>query len=117
MKVSYEERLATDFGLRRRCDCDNNVVLSVRAGGSVGQLLSSEIILFVCRPCPDLGKATSPPSRNGKNVVNTAESENLCMRGNPKRENREILPARSARAIIRQDRFGGQGTIQWESLT
>ncbi len=29
MKVSYRERLAIDFGLQRRCDCGNNVVLSV----------------------------------------------------------------------------------------
>ncbi len=81
MKVSYEERLATDFGLRRRCDCGNNVVLSVRSGGSVGQLLSSEIIPFVCRPCLDLGKATSFCSRNGKSNMDTAESETLSMRG------------------------------------
>jgi len=33
MKVSYEERLAIDFGLRRRRDEGNDVVLSVRAGG------------------------------------------------------------------------------------
>jgi len=49
MKVSYEERLATDFGPRRRCDCGNNVVLSVRTGGSAGQVLSSEILFSVCK--------------------------------------------------------------------
>ena len=59
MKVSYEERLAIDFGLRRRCDEGNNVVLSVRAGGNAGQLLSSEIITFACRPGPFCGKAIS----------------------------------------------------------
>ena len=36
MKVSYEEGLTNYSGLRRRCDEGNNVVLSVRAGGSVG---------------------------------------------------------------------------------
>jgi hypothetical protein len=90
MKVSYEERLAIDFGLRRRCDEGNDVVLSVRAGGNAGQLLSSEILTSVCRPCPDKGKATSPRSLYGRIVADTAESVNLSMRGNPKRENREI---------------------------
>ncbi len=33
MKESYEEDLANDFGLQRKGDCGNNVVLSVRAEG------------------------------------------------------------------------------------
>jgi hypothetical protein len=90
MKVSCGERLAIDFGLRRRCGEGNDTVLSVRAGGNVGQLLSSEILTSVCRPCPDMGKATSRRSQIGKIDVDTAESMKLCMRGNPKRENREI---------------------------
>lgn len=57
MKVSYEESLANTFGLLRRCDCDNNVVLSVRIEGNAGQPLSSEITLSVCRSRPDLEKA------------------------------------------------------------
>ena len=101
MTVSYEEGLANYFGLRRRCDEGNNVVLSVRAGGNVGQLLSSEIITSVCRPCPDKGKATSPRSLVGKIVADTAESTNLCMRGNPKRENREIPSAPRLRDGVR----------------
>ena len=100
MKVSYEERLAIDFGLRRRCDEGNDVVLSVRAGGNAGQPLSSEILTFVCRPCPDRGKATSQRSLLGKIVADTAESENLCMCGNPKRENREIPSVPSAEQIL-----------------
>jgi hypothetical protein len=51
MKVSYEERLAVDFGLRRRCDEGNDVVLSVRAGGNAGQLFSYEILTSAGRPC------------------------------------------------------------------
>ncbi len=46
MKVSYEESLANHFGLQRRCDGGNDVVLSVRAEGNAGQLLSSEISTF-----------------------------------------------------------------------
>lgn len=115
MKVSYEERLAIDFGLRRRCDEGNNIVLSVRAGGSVGQLLSSEIITSVCRPCPDRVKATSQRSIFGKIVADTAESANLCMRGNPKRENREIPSDPSVKPYVAHC-LDGQGTTVWESL-
>ena len=117
MKVSYEERLAIDFGLRRRCDCGNNVVLSVRTGGSTGQLLSSEILTFVCRPCPDMGKATSHCSRNGKNSTDTAESINLRMCG--KSKTREpggpISPKANAHHWGRRQ-FGGQGTALRVSL-
>jgi hypothetical protein len=90
MKVSYEERLAIDFGLRRRCDEGNDVVLSVRAGGNAGQLMSSEILTSMGRPCSVRGKATAYRSLFGKIDTTTAESLNLCMRGNPKRKNREI---------------------------
>jgi len=76
MRVSYEERLS----LRRRCDCGNNVVLDVRIGGNAGKLMSSEILTSVCRPCFDRWMAASTCSRNGKSMVDTAESENLSMR-------------------------------------
>ncbi|MEO1617719.1 MAG: hypothetical protein AAFV88_17845 [Planctomycetota bacterium] len=33
MKASYEERLAINFGLQRRCDEGYDIVLSVRIGG------------------------------------------------------------------------------------
>lgn len=58
MKESYEEDVADHFGLQRRGDGGNNVVLSVRAEGQAGQLWSSEITTLACRPCPDRGKAT-----------------------------------------------------------
>ena len=90
MKVSYEEDLANRFGLCRRCEEGNNLVLSVRARGSVGQLSSSGILPFVCRPCPVKGKATPHRSYDGKIDAGTAESMHLGMRGNSKRENREI---------------------------
>ena len=59
MKVSYEENLADRFGLQRRGDSGNGIVLSVRTKGNAGQPLSSEITPFVCRSCPDREKATS----------------------------------------------------------
>ena len=90
MKVSCEEDLANHFGLCRRCEEGNDLVLSVRVRRSVGQLLSSEILPFVCRPCPVKGEATLHRSYHGKIDADTTESVNLCMRRNPKRENREI---------------------------
>ena len=59
MKVSYEEDLANRFGLQRRGDSGNGIVLSVRAKGNAGQLLSSDITTSVCRSRPDSEKATS----------------------------------------------------------
>jgi hypothetical protein len=118
MKVSYEERVAIDFGLRRRCDCGNNVVLSVRTGGSAGQVLSSEILFSVCRPCPDRGKATSLGSRNGKCQVDTAESETLSMCG--KSRTREPGGPINPKADAHHwggSRFGGQGTALRVSLS
>jgi len=111
VKVFYEEGLANCFGLRRRCDEGNDVVLSVRIGGNVGQLLSSEILTSVCRPCPDKGKAISDRPLLGKVDPDAAESVNLCMRGHSKRENREIP------SVAKQHAWSGQGTTQWESLT
>ena len=51
----------------------------------------SEIIPFVCRSCPVMEKTTSLGASLARQRADTAESENLSMRGNFKRENREIL--------------------------
>lgn len=47
----YEEGVAYHFGLRRRCDCGNNVVLSVRAGGKRRPAIELRNQFFV--PCVD----------------------------------------------------------------
>jgi len=44
------------------------------ARGNVGQLLSSEITTFACRPCPVLGKATSSLPLFGEAATDAAES-------------------------------------------
>ena len=90
MKVSYKEGLANNLGLQRRCDCGNNVVLSVRVEGNVGQLLSSEILTFACRSYPVREKATSSPPILARWSADAAESQDLSMRGHSRRENREI---------------------------
>ena len=67
--------------------------------GNAGQPLSSEIITSACRSCPDMEKATSSMPLIGEAATNAAESENLCMRRHPKRENREILLVSTGRCI------------------
>ncbi len=81
MKVSYEEGLANYFDLRRRCEGGNVHALSVCAGGSVGQLMSSEIRVSRCRPCHGKGKATPIMPLSARHDPDLAESMNLCMRG------------------------------------
>ena len=92
MKESYDEELAIHIGLNPYAD-DGNVVgvASARGTGRLGTL-SSEILTFVCRPCPVMGKTTRLGSlwRVSKwhgGVVEPSMSENF------KRENREILSA------------------------
>ncbi len=90
MKESYREDLASRSGLEPYAGGGNSAGVA-SARGNVGQLLSSEIITFVCRSCPDLEKATSTLPLKGEVTLDTAESENLSMRGDSKRENQEVL--------------------------
>jgi len=66
-------------------------VLSVSAGGNAGHLLRPEILTSMSRTSSVRGTATAYRSLLGKIGTTTAKSLNLCVRGNPKRENREIL--------------------------
>ena len=79
MKESYREDLANHLGLEPyAADGDIRGVASAR--GNVGQLLSSEILTFVCRSYPVREKATSPLPLCGEAVANAAESQTLGMR-------------------------------------
>ena len=91
MKESYKENLASYFGLGTYADSGNTVgVASSR--GSIGWILSSEIITFVCRSCSTKEKAISSwPLKSGEAMTDAAESETPCMCGHSKRENRESL--------------------------
>ena len=96
MKESYREDIASSSGLNPYADGGNDVgVASVR--GDVGQPLSSEIIILVCRSCNDMEKAISSAPHHGKAQKDTAESKTLSMRRNSKRENREILLVSTAK--------------------
>lgn len=90
MRVSYEERLANDFGPRRRCVGGNDRVLSVRSGGSVGPAMELRNHSFCLLTLSIQGESDTTASVLGKLAVETAESKNWCMRGHSKRENREI---------------------------
>ncbi|MFQ5938085.1 MAG: hypothetical protein ACE5LB_16915, partial [Acidiferrobacterales bacterium] len=87
MKESYREDLASRSGLEPYAG-EGNLAGVASGRGSAGQPWSSEIITSVCRSCPDLEKAKSAAPLYGKVPLDTAESENLSMCGNSKRENR-----------------------------
>jgi len=90
MKESYEEDGAHHFGLQRRGDCGNKVVLSVRGEGVAGQPLSSEISSSACRPCSDKGEGHIAGVATAKTPADAAESENLSMPQHSNRENRDL---------------------------
>ena len=114
MKESYREELASRSGLEPYAgDGDVAGVASVR--GNAGQPLSSEITIPACRSCSDMEKATSSMPLIGEAATDAAESENLCMRRHPKRENREILLVSTGRRIAA--RRNGQKTSQTVMLT
>ena len=89
MKESYSEDLASHTGPELYAD-DGNVVGVATTGVHAGQPLSSEITCLVCRRSAAIGRQYRA-YRQGEIHSGTAESETLSMRGNFKRENREIL--------------------------
>jgi len=56
MKESYKEGVANHLGLGPNA-VDGDIGGAALGGGSVGQLLSSEIKPFACQSCPDKEKA------------------------------------------------------------
>jgi len=67
MKESYKEELAIHLGLEPYA-VDGNIESVASARGSVGQLLSSDILTFACRSHPVREKATSSMPHYGKVV-------------------------------------------------
>ena len=116
MKESYREGVASRSGLEPYAgDGDVAGVASVR--GNAGQPLSSDIITSVCRSRPDKEKATSSRPLFGEATTDAAESETLCMRRHPKRENREILRVSAGPGGMITYRRNGQRTSQTVLLT
>ncbi|MFV1968187.1 MAG: hypothetical protein ACC628_22420 [Pirellulaceae bacterium] len=116
MKESYREDLASNSGLEPYAG-DGNIAGVASARGNAGQPLSSEIITSVCRSSPDMEKATSRVPLSGEVWANAAESENLCMRGHSKRENREILLVSAGQRDMITAQRNGQKTFPTVMLT
>jgi hypothetical protein len=116
MKESYRESLASYSGLEPYAG-DGNIAGVASARGNAGQPLSSEITTFVCRSCSDMEKATSSMPLFGEAATDAAESENLCMRRRPKRENREILSASTGLSGMFTTQWNGQKTSPTVMLT
>ena len=116
MKESYREDLASRSGLEPYAG-DGNITGVASARGNAGQPLSSEIITSVCRSCPDREKATPSMPLLGEAPADAAESENLCMRRHPKRENREILLVSIGQREMFTLPWNGQKTFPTVMLT
>ena len=89
-KESCREGLASRSGLEPYAG-GGNIAGVASARGNAGQPPGSEILTFACQSCPDREKATPWLPLFGEARADAAESENLCMRGHPKRDNRESL--------------------------
>ncbi len=116
MKESYREDLASHSGLEPYAG-DGNIAGVASARGNAGQPSSSEIITSVCRSCPDLKKATPSVPLFGEAAADAAESETLCMRRHPKRENREILLVSAGQRGMSNSWWNGQKTFPTVMLT
>jgi len=116
MKESYREDLAGHSGLEPYAG-NGNIAGVASARGNAGQLSSSEITTSACRSCPDTEKATSSMPLIGEAATDAAESQNLCMRGHSKRENREILLVSAEATWHVTARRNGQKTFPTVILT
>jgi hypothetical protein len=90
MKESYEEDLADHFGLNPYAGFgDKPGVASVRGTGRPATELRNPKFRVPTLCCQ--GEGNTLRRATGERSSDTAESKNLCMPGNFKRENREIL--------------------------
>ena len=115
MKESYREDLASYSGLEPYAG-DGNIAGVASARGNAGQPLSSEITCLVRRRSAAIGRQNRG-CRQGETRSGTAESENLSMRGNFKRENREILLASAKQRGMFTTQRNGRKTSQTVMLT
>ena len=74
MKVSYVEGLASCYGLHRRCDCGNAMVLSVRQGGKRRPAIELRNLNFRVPTWSLYGEGNIGTIAYGKIVADTAES-------------------------------------------
>ena len=90
MKESYEEDLANHFGLDPYADAGDSMgVASVKGTGRPAIELRNQHFRVPIQSCQ--GEGHTVDAAYGEALADTAESENLCMCGYSKRENREVL--------------------------
>ena len=116
MKESHREGLASHSGLKPYAG-EGNLAGVASARGNAGQPSNSEISTSACRSCPDREKATPSMPLFGEAATDAAESENLCMRRHPKRENREILLVSTGQRGMFTAQWNGQKTFPTVMLT
>ena len=90
MREPYEEGLAGHLGPESYANDGNIVGVALTRGTRRPGYGAPKSPYSVCRCSAAVGRQYRA-GRHGKTRSDTAESENLCMRGNFKRENREIL--------------------------
>ena len=108
MKEPYEKGLANRLG-PASCAGDGNIAGVAGTVVHAGQVLTSEIITFACRPCPVMGKALRQRTLFGESVGDAAESETLRMRGTFQHGNRETPKTSSAEARLSPIGVGPRG--------
>ena len=109
MQEPYEEGLANRLG-PASCAGDGDIAGVAGTGVHAGQVLNSEIIPPVCRPCPDMGKATRLLTLFGEPADAAAESETLCMCGTFQHGNREtsVIPCGELSPMGRSEKALGR---------
>jgi RNA-directed DNA polymerase len=112
MQEPYEEGLANRLG-PASCAGDGDIAGVAGTGVRVGQVLTSEITVPACRPCPDMGKATRQLTLFGESTGDAAESKTLSMRGTFQRGNRET-PETSTHDLAASGPGGGE---RWEKVS
>lgn len=112
MKEPHEEGVANRLG-PASCAGDGNIAGVAGTGVHAGQVLTSEITVSACRPCPDMGKATRQLTLFGESAGDAAESKTLSMCGTFQHGNRET-PETSSRDLAASGPGGGE---RWEKVS
>jgi len=116
MKESYEKGLASH-------SAPNPTLVAVMPrvlhglGVHAGQPWSSEISPFRVPTLSDCGEGHTRHDVNGESWRDAAESKTLCMRGNSRRENREILLVSAPTVGMSMRKRNGHPTPQAVLLT
>ena len=116
MKESYEQGLASHLGPESYADGGNAVGVAM-TGVHAGQPLRSEISTFRVPTLSDCGEGHMRRDAKGESRRDAAESKTLCMRGNSRRENREILLVSAPSVGMSTRKRNGHRTPQAVLLT